>query len=51
MEKTITVYIVIVGDKHVNYPTRSQAEKTCETLDKFGIESTIEQRKKTITIE
>lgn len=53
MQKTITVYVVsnTTTEKTVTFGTRSQAEKAVDLLERFGIESNLEQSKKTVNID
>lgn len=50
IQKVVSVYAVKTETHSVNYPTKARATDAQKTLDKFGIASTIEAVKKTITI-
>lgn len=50
IQKVVSVYAVKTETHSVNYPTKARANDAQKTLDKFGIASTIEAVKKTITI-
>lgn len=49
MEKKITVYVVVVGEKRVAYPTNSLAGKAIETLALFGVSAELEKEKRTVS--
>ena len=55
MEKTISVYVVYAGEgeekKSVNFATKTRAKDASELLARFGVETTTETVKKTITID
>ena len=50
IQKVVSVYAVKAGTHSVFYPTKARASDAQKTLDKFGIASTIEAVKKTVTI-